>query len=235
MMVSVGILAGMGPASTAPFIDMLVTDCRSEYGATYDMDFPKMHIISLPTPFWPGRTIDDKAMIAALQQGIEELVRAQVSFISIPCNLAHCYFAEIQQASAGIPVLHIADSAIESLPDGANRVAILATEPVAEAGIYQERITASGKSVVDSREQRDMVTSLISLVKSAGFYAPDVREAWLNLMSKLGKDGADAVLIACTDLSPLATENPLNFIITDTAGSLSRATIKQYRRLITAE
>lgn len=46
MGVSLGILAGMGPRSTAPFIDMLVTDCQVVCGAKYDMDFPEMHIIS---------------------------------------------------------------------------------------------------------------------------------------------------------------------------------------------
>lgn len=51
MTVSIGVLAGMGPRSTAPFVDMLVTECHIGYGAKYDMDFPKMHIISLPTPF----------------------------------------------------------------------------------------------------------------------------------------------------------------------------------------
>ena len=86
MGVSLGILAGMGPRSTAPFIDMLVTDCQVVCGAKYDMDFPEMHIISLPTPFWPGKKINCSEMIAALQHGIAELVKEDVSLIAVPCN-----------------------------------------------------------------------------------------------------------------------------------------------------
>jgi len=41
----------------------------------------------------------------------------------------------------------------------------------------------------------------------------------------------EALLIACTDLSPLITENTFSFVIVDTAASLSSATIKNYRRL----
>lgn len=231
MTISIGVLAGMGPRSTAPFIDMLVTDCQVEYGAKYDMDFPKMHIISLPTPFWPGQKIDDRAMVAALKQGIDELVRAKVSLITIPCNLAHCYFAEIKEVSAGIPLLHIADSALESLPTEATRVAVLATEPTLEAGFYQARIEASGKVIIDSRELRDMTTSLIGLVKAMGFHDPDVQSAWHNLMSVIENHKVDTLLIACTDLSPLITANPFSFVIVDTAVSLSKATIKNFRRL----
>lgn len=140
---------------------MLVTECHIGYGAKYDMDFPKMHIISLPTPFWPGKKVDDNAMIATLQQGIAELVRAKVSLIAVPCNLAHCYFAEMKAVSFAIPLLHIADSALESLPAEATRIAVLATEPTLEASFYQERIEASGKEIIDSPLLREMTTSLI--------------------------------------------------------------------------
>ncbi len=231
MTVSLGVLAGMGPRSTAPFIDMLVTDCQIEYGARYDMDFPKMHIISLPTPFWPGQEIDDNAMITALKQGIDELVRAKVSLIVIPCNLAHCYFSEMKQASAGIPLLHIADSALESIPAVATKVAVLATEPTLEAGFYQARMQASGKEIIDSGELREMTTSLIRLVKTKGFRDPDVQSMWKELMSVVESNKVEAVLIACTDLTPLITENPFSFVIVDTAASLSRATIKNFRQL----
>ena len=45
----IGILAGMGPRSTAPFVDMLVDACQRQYGARYDIDFPPMLIYALPT------------------------------------------------------------------------------------------------------------------------------------------------------------------------------------------
>lgn len=232
MSVSLGVLAGMGPRSTAPFIDMLVTDCQVVCGAKYDMDFPEMHIISLPTPFWPGKKINGSEMIAALQHGIAELVKADVSLIAVPCNLAHCYFDEMNEASAGIPLLHIADSALEALPAEAGKVAILATEPTHEAGFYQQRIRDSGREVIDSQELRSTTTSLIGLVKAKGFRDPEVQARWHNLMSMVGSTQADAVLIACTDLSPLISRNSFNFAIVDTATSLSRATIRHYRRLI---
>ncbi|MDR7342202.1 aspartate racemase [Pantoea alhagi] len=230
MNVSIGVLAGMGPRSTAPFIDMLVTDCQIKYGARYDMDFPKMHIISLPTPFWPGKEIDDKAMIATLKRGISELVQAKVSLIAIPCNLAHCYFAEMQEASAGIPLLHIADCALESMPAEATKIAILATKPTLEAGFYHDRLRAAGKVIIDFPELREMTTSLIGLVKTKGFLDKDVQSAWQNIMAVIENNKVEALLIACTDLSPLITEKPLSFVIVDTASSLSRATITRFRQ-----
>lgn len=48
----IGILAGMGPKSTGPFVDTVVAQCQTIYGAKHDMDFPHMMIYSCPTPFY---------------------------------------------------------------------------------------------------------------------------------------------------------------------------------------
>ena len=58
----IGILAGMGPKSTGPFVDTVVARCQTIYGAKYDMDFPHMMIYSCPTPFYMDRPIDHEAM-----------------------------------------------------------------------------------------------------------------------------------------------------------------------------
>ena len=58
----IGILAGMGPRSTAPFIDLVVNECQLQYGAKYDEEFPKMMIYSLPTPFFIDRPINHNLM-----------------------------------------------------------------------------------------------------------------------------------------------------------------------------
>lgn len=89
MPASIGVLAGMGPRSTAPFVDMLIQACQDLYDARNDMDFPKMHIISLPTPFYPGIPVIDRDMANALKRGIAELVKVGVDLIVVPCNLAH--------------------------------------------------------------------------------------------------------------------------------------------------
>jgi aspartate racemase len=51
---TVGILAGMGPRSTASFIDLVVTECQVQYSARDDIDFPKT-MCSQPAPFDGGR------------------------------------------------------------------------------------------------------------------------------------------------------------------------------------
>jgi len=230
MSCSIGVLAGMGPRSTAPFIDMLVSACQSLYGAKDDMDFPKMHIISLPTPFYPGREIDDRKMALALQSGIQDLVKAEVDLIVVPCNLAHRYFAEMAAVSADIPILHIADCAVKNIPSAANNVAVIATEPTIRAGFYQQRLAAVGKTTISSSTLISHTTELIALVKEYGFDNGEVKASWRSLLSVAVALGAEAALIACTDISPLigkGTEaEPI--IMVDTATGLAQTAIREF-------
>ena len=66
-----GILAGMGPRSTAVFVNNVVEACTYMYGAKNDIDFPPMSIFSLPTPFYPNQELNHKEMLDCLKDGIQ--------------------------------------------------------------------------------------------------------------------------------------------------------------------
>ena len=61
---TVGILAGMGPRSTGPFLDLVVTACQQLYGARHDIDFPRLMVCSQPAPFYEDRPVDHAALEA---------------------------------------------------------------------------------------------------------------------------------------------------------------------------
>ena len=135
----IGILAGMGPKSTGPFVDTVVAECQTIYGAKHDMDFPHMMIYSCPTPFYMDRPIDHAAMKKAIIEGAQKLESTGVDFIAMPCNTAHLYFEELQH-SITIPILNIVDETLKAIPENTKRVALLATEATVQAGIYQDGI-----------------------------------------------------------------------------------------------
>ncbi|HLF03129.1 MAG TPA: aspartate/glutamate racemase family protein, partial [Anaerolineales bacterium] len=95
MIPTIGILAGMGPRSTAPFVDLVVTECQRQYGATRDLDFPPMMIYALPAPFDLDRPLDHEALRSAIGEGLRRLEATGVAFIAMPCNSAHIYYDDL--------------------------------------------------------------------------------------------------------------------------------------------
>lgn len=216
----------MGPRSTAPFLEMVLDECQSRYGARFDMDFPKMVIWSLPTPFYPGKPVDHEAMNAAILMGLRELAATGVDFISIPCNTAHIYYEELKEA-IGVPLLNIVDETLRSVPEHCSRPALLATKATMEAGIYQQGLAAAGKTAVLCDQWQGRVDRLLGSIKAGCNGASDETEM-KALLNEAKEAGADCVIIACTDLTTAALRCGVGLPVVDSAWCLARATVSAY-------
>ncbi|HFK1512707.1 MULTISPECIES: aspartate/glutamate racemase family protein [Bacillus] len=215
----IGILAGMGPKSTGPFVDTVVAECQTIYGAKHDMDFPHMMIYSCPTPFYMDRPIDHEAMKKAIIEGAQKLESTGASFIAMPCNTAHLYFEELQQ-SLSIPILNIVDETLKAIPETAKRVALLATEATVQAGIYQDGIAKCNIEYIHYEQWQESINQIITYIKSGE--VEEARELWNALVLQL-KDEVDTAIIACTDLNVVASED-----FVDSSQCLAKAVVRMY-------
>ncbi|EJP88009.1 aspartate/glutamate racemase family protein [Bacillus cereus] len=215
----IGILAGMGPKSTGPFVDTVVARCQTIYGAKHDMDFPHMMIYSCPTPFYMDRPIDHAAMKKAIIEGAQRLESTGVDFIAMPCNTAHLYFEELQR-SITIPILNIVDETLKAIPENTKRVALLATEATVQAGIYQDGITKRNIEYIHNEQWQEMINQIITCIK--GGEIEEARKLWSLLVLQL-KDEVDTAIIACTDLNVVVSED-----FVDSAQCLAKAVVRTY-------
>ncbi|PET95658.1 amino-acid racemase [Bacillus cereus] len=215
----IGILAGMGPKSTGPFVDTVVAGCQTIYGAKHDMDFPHMMIYSCPTPFYMDRSIDHAAMKKAIIEGAQKLESTGVDFIAMPCNTAHLYFEELQR-SITIPILNIVDETLQAIPETAKRVALLATEATVQAGIYQDEIIKRNIEYIHNEQWQEMINQIITCIK--GGEIEEARKLWSVLVLQL-KDEVDTAIIACTDLNVVVSED-----FVDSSQCLAKAVVRMY-------
>jgi aspartate racemase len=223
----IGILAGMGPRSTAPFIDSVVDECQLQYGAVYDEDFPQMMIYSLPTPFYIDRPIDHETMKTTIINGLKKLESTGVGFIAMPCNSAHIYFDELEEAVT-IPLLNIVKETTKNLPKKRQRVTLFATSPTFESGIYQKGIEAAGHEFVFKTEWQIQIDTLIKSIK-ADKQNPQNHLLWNNLMEEIMKESIKSIIIACTDLNAVLTKAPIPVQFIDSSRCLAEAVVKKYR------
>lgn len=223
---AIGILAGMGPRSTAPFVDRVVDECALQYGAKYDVDFPAMLVYSLPTPFYPDRPVNHPEMKRAILSGLMELAGFGVDFIAMPCNLAHIYYEELN-GSVPVPLLNIVRETVKAIPPDCRKIALLATRAAMESGIYQTGLEGIGKSWSCTPEQQDAVDALIAAVKAEGVSARTQAEM-ARLLAEAKEAGADCAVIACTDLTPAVPAHGSGLEIIHSTQCLAKATVELY-------
>lgn len=224
---TIGILAGMGPRSTGPFLDLVVTACQELYGARHDIDFPTMLICSQPAPFYEDRPVDHAALEAATLDGLHTLVRGGADFLGIACNTVHMYFETLRE-QAGRPLLSIVDLAVSSLPGPSRRVALVAARATAESLLYQRALRAAGHQPVEL-DLQDHVDGMLSAVRETT--DPEAfRAQWAPIMARAEALQADAVLVACLDLSGIVRHAEPRVRIVDAAEALARGLVMEWMR-----
>ena len=225
---TIGILAGMGPRSTAPFVDMVITECQSQYAARDVEDFPHMLIYSLPAPFYADRPIDHERAETVVRQGLQRLEGGGVDFVAMPCNTAHCYYDRLA-ADSGVPLLNMVSEGVGALQNHF-RIAICATPATIASGLYQKGIAAAGKQTVATERIQPSVSQLIAGI-IAGADADRSRALWDEIVAGAIAEGADAVLVACTELNALGELKDNRIAIVDSTAALARATVREYLKI----
>jgi len=223
----IGILAGMGPRSTAPFINLVIDECQRQYGAKEDIDFPKIMIYSLPTPFYAHLPVDHAAMTKTLCEGLKTLESSGVFFAAIACNTAHVYYPELAQ-SIKIPLLNIVELTLNKLKNDNQRVAVLASRSTIESNIYQQGIFQCGYEFVEINWQ-SKVDQLIESLKTPQEDPFFFQKAWAQLLFLANDADVDTIIIACLDLSVIKTyiaSKDLHII--DSSDCLAQAIVKQW-------
>ena len=224
---TVGILAGMGARSTAPFVELVIDECQSQYGARHDADYPHLMIYSLPAPFYLDRPLDGPAVAAAITEGLRRLESTGVDFIAMPCNTAHIFYDELA-AAVGVPVLNMIEETIASLPEGTRAPALFATRMTVEAGLYERALSAAGLRLLAREDwQRRMDELLLAIKATPDRAAP--QEMWDALAADVRAAGADTVILGCTDLNAVSPRLPAGLRLHDATACLARATVRRYR------
>jgi aspartate racemase len=223
----IGILAGMGPRSTAPFIDQIVTECQDQYGARDDQDFAPLLVYSLPTPFFVDRPIDHARMQATITAGLKHLEAAGAAFIVMPCNSAHAYFDALK-TSIKIPLVNMLDEALSCLPPSTSRIALIGTRPTTEAGMYQKALKRRGFRVVHDGAIQQRVDEVILSIKG-NRTMDEAQTLWDQMQLEVMARGADTFLIACTDLDAIRLDTAATVV--NATQCLAAAAVREWRAL----
>lgn len=223
----IGILAGMGPMSTAPFIDLLMTKWQAKFNLKYDIDYPEFLIYSLPTPFYVDKPIDHVELENAIKAGLIKLQNWGAKLIAMPCNTAHLYFSNLAD-SLDVELLNIISATIDNVPKTITKVTIFATESTFNSKLYQAELAKAGINVVFQANWQQEVNKLIGLIK-AGADITEINNCINHLMDDIKKHHIDCIILGCTELSKLAEIPRFSDVtIVDSAACLVDKIIQSY-------
>jgi aspartate racemase len=226
---TVGVIGGMGPEATVEFMRRLVAAVPAKDDADH------LHVIADNNPKIPSRIKaliektgeDPTPTLIKMARGLEA---AGADILTIPCNTAHYYLPEIAKA-VRIPVLDVVALTIaklDALDPKPQRIGMLASTAVRLVGLFEKRFAAAGfTTIFPDKETEARLLDIIRAVK-AGHITPSHQRTYEAIAKRLAEQGADAFLVACTELSLLPKPDVIPPVF-DTLDVLVEATVKAAR------
>lgn len=221
-----GIIGGMGPQATNTFYKMIIDMTHAQ------KDQDHINIIILSHATMPDRTeaIESgnlSVLLKKLQEDAIFLEQSGASCIAIPCNTSHVVMDDIQKM-VSIPIINMVRETVQALRQDYGcenqKVGIMATNGTIEAEIFQKEMNAQGLlPVIPGSENQKKLMHIIYDGVKAGL--PVDPKDFLEVERQLREAGCKKIILACTELSCYAMENPLSDIYVDAMEVLARKAI----------
>lgn len=195
-----GIIGGMSWVSTGMYYERInrIIQKRAAPMASAPMlleslDFTELHGLSTPED-WTGAT-------QTLLESAKRLEAAGAQKLLIGANSMHKVYRELE-AGVETEFLHIAECVGERLKQaGVKRVALMGTRNVMTEGFYRRRLVSHGIDLLPpDMANVEMLDRIIYDELMVGKVTRDAQRALKTMITNKEKEGADAIVLACTEL-----------------------------------
>ncbi len=197
----IGLIGGMSWESSAAYYRILNQGVRDRVGPTasarcllWSFDFAEIEALQHAGD-WDGLA---ERMVEAAQR----LEAAGADVLLICTNTMHRVAPAIEAAVA-VPLIHIADPTAAAIKAaGLRRVGLLGTAFTMEQDFYKGRLTEMHglDVIVPDAADRAAVHRIIYEELVAGRIVPESREAYRAIIARLVANGAEAVILGCTEI-----------------------------------
>ncbi|MEY0002352.1 aspartate/glutamate racemase family protein [Morganella morganii] len=147
-----------------------------------------------------------------------KLELAGADFIVICTNTMHRMADRIEQ-TISIPLLHIADAtAIKIQQAGIKNVGLLGTAFTMEQDFYKGRLTEKFglDIIIPDAADRNIIHDVIYQELVSGIINESSREQYKTIIRKMINEGAEGILLGCTEIMLLISQNDCAVSVFDT-------------------
>ncbi|MCC4588850.1 amino acid racemase [Xanthomonas sp. NCPPB 1067] len=213
---TLGLIGGMSWESTQTYYRLINQAVRRDCGGLhsarlvlYSVDFQTIERLQ--------QAGDWDAAGDAMADAARALQAAGAELLVLCTNTMHCV-ADAITAATPVPLLHIADATADALnAAGITRVGLLGTRFTMEQPFYRLRLQARGLQVlVPPEAARAQLHRVIHEELCQGVIQASSRLLFRQIMAGLVADGAQAIVLGCTEIALLVDASDAHVPLFDT-------------------
>jgi aspartate racemase len=213
----IGLIGGMSWESSVIYYKIINEKTKAQLGGVhssqclmYSVDFGEIAELQ-----HKGDWAKLGEMMADAAQRLE---RGGAEFIVLCTNTMHKLADKIEE-SVNIPLIHIADVTADAIKQkGMNKVGLLGTKFTMEHDFLKGRLLEKHgvESIIPDEPQRDIVHKIIYEELVKGVVTNESRLAYLTIINDLISQGAEGIILGCTEIGLLITNEFTDAILFDT-------------------
>jgi aspartate racemase len=202
-MKTIGLIGGMSWESSLEYYRIINEEVKAKLGGLhsakcilYSVDFEEIERYQAEGDWESsGKLLGDVA---------QSLEKAGAEIIVICTNTMHKVIRYIEE-KVSIPILHIADSTANQIQKSEiSTVGLLGTKYTMEQDFYKTRIEFNGiKVLIPNDEDRKVINQVIYEELCLGEIQQSSRDYYKKVIKKLVDDGAEGIILGCTEIGLL--------------------------------
>jgi aspartate racemase len=223
-MKTLGLIGGMSWESTVPYYRHINQTIKAELGGLhsaklllYSVDFSEVEQLQV-TGQWEAA--------GKLLAGVASKLELAGADALVLCTNTMHKVANAISGAVHIPLLHIADPTAQAiLAGGFTKVGLLGTRFTMEQDFYRSRLERTHGLTVLTPPQadRDRVHQIIYKELCLGDVKDSSRKTYLRVISDLQAQGAQAIVLGCTEIAMLVQSQHTNLPLFDTTALHARS------------
>ncbi|WP_299253354.1 aspartate/glutamate racemase family protein [uncultured Aquimarina sp.] len=215
-MKTIGLIGGMSWESSAVYYELINKIIKEQLGGFHSaksimvsVDFAEIESLQ--------RKDDWNSLTEHMIKSAKQLENAGADLIILCTNTMHLCSDEIIK-NIRIPFLHIADAAGKKIKSrGLQKLALLGTKFTMEKDFYRTILAKYGIDVIiPDANDRELIHKIIYEELVLGNIKNNSREAYKRIIKDLENNGAEGIILGCTEIPLLIKQDDVDIPIFDT-------------------
>lgn len=224
-MKTIGLIGGLTWVATTEYYQLINKKVNEISGAKhsakcilYSVDFEYFFQLSLKGQW--------NIMLSEFEKISEKLIAAGAECILLCANTAHIVAAELQ-TKINVPLINIVEETAKEIKNqGKKNVALLGTRFTMENDFFANTLNKYNIGcVIPEKEDRDFINHTIFNELAFNNINPKSKIKFVEIIDKLINNGADGIILGCTELPLLVNQSESSAILFDTTQIHVRAAV----------
>ncbi|MDH7464303.1 aspartate/glutamate racemase family protein [Chitinophagaceae bacterium 26-R-25] len=211
-----GLIGGISWVSTVDYYKLINEGINKELG---DLNFAECMIYSFNYEDIKrnNEANDWDRTFAMLSKAAEHLKNGGASAILLCASTMHMIADKLQE-HIQLPVIHIGEVTADAIQkQNIKKVGLLGTKFTMERDFFTSKLAAANiQAIIPDSEDRDFIHHSIFYELGKNIFLPETKQRYLRIISKLIENGAEGIILGCTEIPLLVTQNDVSVPVFNT-------------------